>query len=218
MINFQDWNIKLQKLYDVYTKFDDNTIYTKEEIVSTEQELKDIEATIGTSIPPSLRETFLNFSKKIWLLATFPETLEIPPNLKDVFSANFLISPDELLNAEDDRKSWVEGCFPNLEDPYDKVWHNKLGFMTVPNGDVIAFDLNDSKEDKRVVYLCHDGCEYHGYVLGESFSDYFSKLLLIGGCGNEGWQMEPFISNSVSGIDPDCDNAREYRKIIGLQW
>lgn len=38
----------------------------------------------------------------------------------------------------------MEGCFSNVEDSYDATWHNKLGFMCIPN------------EDKRVIYLSHD--------------------------------------------------------------
>jgi hypothetical protein len=238
MMDFMDWTIKLQKLYDVYAKFDDEVKfeakhmkgmtnpsstyakaeYTKDALVSSEQELCNIEAAIGNPIPPSLRETFLHFSKIIKFYAHLPLAIELPHSLGEIFSANFLISTNELICAEIQRKSWMESCFANPEDSYDKVWHNKLGFMTVPNGDIIAFDLSDTKEDKRVVYLSHDGGEGHGYVLGDSFSDYFSKLLLIGGCGNEDWQMLPFMSDNLSGINPDCDNARRYREIIRLFW
>lgn len=123
----------------------------------------------------------------------------------------------ELLLAEENRKSWVEGCFSNPDDDYDKIWHNKLGFMTVANGDIIAFDLNDPNDDKKVVYLSHDDGEGHGVVLGENFNEYFSNLLLIGGCGNEDWQMMPFI-DKVKGLCAHSENADTYRKLIGLTW
>lgn len=73
---------------------------------------------------------------------------------------------------------WEEECFNNEDDEYDAVWHHKLGFMHVPNGDMIAFDVKKSETNPPVVYLSHDD-------------------------GEE--------------IVSDCENAKEYRKIIGLQ-
>ena len=46
---------------------------------------------------------------------------------------------------------------------------------------------------------------------------YGRKLLLVGACGNEDWQMLPFCLDAQSGIVSDCENAKEYRKLIGLQ-
>lgn len=43
------------------------------------------------------------------------------------------------------------------------------------------------------------------------------NLVKIGGCGNEDWQMLPFITDPVSGIDPDCENAGKYRELIGFE-
>ena len=70
-----------------------------------------------------------------------------------------------------------------------------MGFMNVPNGDVIAFDMKESEINPSVVYLSHDD----------------------GACGNEDWQMLPFCLDAQSGIVSDCENAKEYRKLIGLQ-
>jgi len=216
-----DFNVtenKLRKLHNVYAKLDQKVKYEKDDDILSENELRDVEIKIGCSIPSSLRSVFLNFSKKIIFSAYLPEDFGLDDKLKEIFSADFSISIEELVEAEMSRRSWVEGCFSNPEDLYDKVWHDKLGFMTVANGDIIAFDLNDTKEDKKVVYLSHDDGREHGYILGESFEEYFTNLLLIGACGNEGWQMSPFISDSISGLNPNCDNARKYRKMIGLYW
>ena len=68
-----------------------------------------------------------------------------------------------------------------------------MGFMNVPNGDAIAFDM------------------------GKDFNTYLEQLLLVGACGNEDWQMLPFCLDAQSGIVSDCENAKEYRKLIGLQ-
>lgn len=88
--------------------------------------------------------------------------------------------------------------------------------MTVGNGDVIALDIALDKDNPPVVYLSHDDGEGHGYILGKTFNQYLENLLLVGGCGNEDWQMLPFCPNKESGIDPECQNAKMYREIIKL--
>ncbi len=37
-----------------------------------------------------------------------------------------------------------------------QMGNTKLGFMNVPNGDVIAFDMKESEINPSVVYLSHD--------------------------------------------------------------
>ena len=95
--------------------------------------------------------------------------------------------------------------------------NTKLGFMNVPNGDVIAFDMKESEINPSVVYLSHDDGEGHGYIPYKMEVIYGRKLLLVGACGNEDWQMLPFCLDAQSGIVSDCENAKEYRKLIGLQ-
>ena len=98
-----------------------------------------------------------------------------------------------------------------------QMGNTKLGFMNVPNGDVIAFDMKESEINPSVVYLSHDDGEGHGYILGKDFNTYLEQLLLVGACGNEDWQMLPFCLDAQSGIVSDCEIAKEYRKLIGLQ-
>ena len=217
MTDFKNYGFKLQKLHEVYGEIAKNTEYIREK-PATERVLKETEKKLEYTIPPCMRELFIFFSRKIVFSAWLPEELELPHALRDIFSASFEISVDELINAERSRKSWVNECFSNPLDSYDKVWHNKLGFMTVANGDVIAFDLDDDRDDKRVIYLSHDDGRGHGYVLGDNFDDFFCNLLLVGGCGNEDWQMMPFIENATSGINPNCENAKIFRELIGLYW
>jgi hypothetical protein len=44
--------------------------------------------------------------------------------------------------------NWVSRCFSNIDDEYDKIWHNKVPFLNVPNGDIIAFDTFERQENK----------------------------------------------------------------------
>lgn len=215
---YQNWQDQLDVLYKVYSEIcgAKKVEYTRD-ICATQDEVVEAERKLLIPIPKSLRDVFLFFSKEINFYACLPDEFALPLELRGIFSASFTVSMEELLLAEENRKSWVEGCFSNPDDDYDKIWHKKLGFMTVANGDIIAFDLNDPNDDKKVVYLSHDDGEGHGVVLGENFEEYFSNLLLIGGCGNEDWQMMPFI-DKVKGLCAHSENADTYRKLIGLTW
>ena len=215
---FQNWKNQLDVLHRTYCKIcEPEKVEYKKDICATQNEIDELERKLLIPIPKSLKDTFLFFSKNIDFYAYLPDEFELPQELREIFSASFEVSMKEMILAEQSRKSWVEGCFSNQNDDYDKVWHNKLGFMTVPNGDIIAFDLSDPKDDKKVVYLSHDDGEGHGVVLGENFEEYFSNLLLIGGCGNEDWQMIPFI-DKAKGLCANSENADTYRKLIGLTW
>ena len=55
--------------------------------------------------------------------------------------------------------------------------NTKLGFMNVPNGDAIAFDMKESEINPSVVYLSHDDGEGHGYILGKDFNTYLEQLI-----------------------------------------
>ena len=205
----------LLKLKSAYEGIGAEVELVVEEAASVE-EVEDVENSIGRKLPLQIREFFLQYSKKCELSAWLPEDFELPDELDEIFSASFLISLEEFQDAEKWRREWVEKCFSDEEDEYDAVWHHKLGFMNVPNGDIIAFDIKANEINPPVVYLSHDDGEGHGYILGKDFNTYFEELLLVGACGNEDWQMLPFYLDEKSGIVSDCDNAKEYRRIIGI--
>ena len=180
-------------------------------------EVEEVEKRLGRKLPIQIRDFFLQYSKKCEFSAYLPDDLELPDALESIFCADFIISLEDLADIEKVRKGWVETCFNDEDDEYDAVWHHKLGFMQVPNGDIIAFDVKKRETNPPVVYLSHDDGEGHGYILGKDFNTFFEQLLLVGACGNEDWQMLPFCLDAESGIVSDCENAKEYRKIIGLQ-
>ena len=206
----------LLKLKNAYESIGAETELVVEEPASI-AEVEAVENSLQRKLPLQIREFFLHYSKRCEFSAYLPDDFELPSELDEIFSAGFLISLEEILTAVDSRKEWVESCFTNEDDEYDAVWHHKLGFMCVPNGDVIAFDVNENETNPPVVYLSHDDGEGHGYILGSDFNTYCEQLLLVGACGNEDWQMLPFCPDAQSGIVSDCDNAKNYRRIIGLQ-
>lgn len=183
---------------------------------ATEDEILAVEKELGVRLPESFRETMLNFSKKVEFNWNLPDTIDLPHELREIFGCDFNWSLKDIYDIESTRKSWVDECFPDENDDYDKVWHNKLGFMNVANGDVIAFDMKDYPGSVPVVYLSHDDGDCHGYKLGDDFNDFISRWSSLGCPGPEDWQLYPFIKDSVSGIDPKCKNAECWKEILGL--
>ena len=209
---------ELKKLAGIYQKlFED--VECSVEACAKEDEVCELEKTLDLKLPQPLRQFLLNYSSHLNLSVFLSDDFceELPEELDEIFSACFELSLEEIERAETSRRDWVENCFSDEEEEYDRIWHNKLGIMTVANGDVIALDIKQDKENPPVVYVSHDDGEGHGAVLGKDFDTFLMNLVKIGGCGNEDWQMLPFITDPVSGIDPDCENAGKYRELIGFE-
>ena len=88
--------------------------------------------------------------------------------------------------------------------------------------DYIEKEKNRDQEKQKILQAQaeKDGQITLGFLDIDHFKDfntYLEQLLLVGACGNEDWQMLPFCLDAQSGIVSDCENATEYRKLIGLQ-
>lgn len=182
-----------------------------DEIIATEHKL-------GHPLPSSFQDSLLHFAKGLDFQGKFPEDIGFPKPLREIFCSALCYSLDAIVEMNQEKEKWVHDVFPDRNNEYDKVWHNKLAFMSVPNGDYIAFDLEDEKEDKRVVYLSHDDGVGHGYVLGNGFGDFVNRYIRICCCGSEEWQITPFMPNATDGILPDSENAVLLRKALGIEF
>lgn len=177
-------------------------------------EIKKIEEQLGHSLPQSFVRVMTEFSRGMVASWSLPDddllSSPLPNELRGLFACNFSWSIDEILSIEEGRKGWETEVFPDPNNPYDSVWHNKLAFMEVGNGDYIAFDITITG-DPPIVYLSHDDGEGHGFLLGNNFIDFFNKWTQVGCVGSEDWQLLPFIKDSKSGIDPLSENAILWR-------
>ena len=183
---------------------------------ATEIELLALEEKLGILLPSSLKEVLLTFSRKVEFRWFFPDNFELESELSGIFSGDRHWSVDWLYEFNESKNSWVEECFPNKEDPYDVVWHNKLAFHEVGNGDYLAIDLS-SPDSESVIYLSHDDGEGHGVELARNFKDFICESSLIGCVGGEDWQQLPFIGNGKKYIDGSCNNAIRLRDVIGIK-
>ncbi len=184
---------------------------------ATEDEVQAVESELGLRIPGSFRKVLLLFSARVEVTWFLPSDVRPPEPLHGIFSGDCGWNLSELPQIEESRRSWVKAVFSNPDDPYDKVWHDKLAFLEVGNGDQLALELS-SAEESPVVYLSHEGDVSNGYHFGRNFIDFIDSWSLVGCVGAEDWQMENFIHSPTSGIVPDAENARTWRRWFGLEF
>lgn len=183
------------------------------------EQIRKIEQELKVKLPSSFIKVLTEYSGEVELSWSLPDDEDlmkpVPNEFRDIFGSDLNWSLKRLIEVEEGRRGWEQEVFSDPEDEYDSVWHNKLAFIEVGNGDYIAFDLCQS-EDYPIVYLSHEDGEGHGYRLGNDFIDFINRWSLIGCVGSEVWQMLPFISNATSGIDPNCTNALKWRTWLKL--
>ena len=182
---------------------------------ATETDLEGIERRLNQKIPEDFRTILLTVSSHCELSWFLPDEFKLPGNLKEIFSGNLHWGTKFIFDFNENKDSWIQEVFPNPNDEYDKIWHNKFVFQEVGNGDLLGIDLN--KEDyEKIIYLSHDDGKGHGYKMANSFSELLNNWVEIGCVGAEDWQWLPFTKDKESGIIPDCDNASQWKKLIGL--
>ena len=208
-------NLFLEKIEDLGGETDPLMI----EKPATEEEIKAVEAKLGYILPPHFREVLLENTAHLdfyWDINDITDEgdISLPDKLVEIFRGQLLFGLDLLLDYEDDRKGWVKEVYPDYNNEYDRVWHNKMSFHQVGNGDYIAIELEPENYGK-VVYLSHDGSENHGLYIASNFKEFLMNYAAIGCIGGEDWQWEPFYT-AGKGIDPTSENAQAWHKVLGI--
>ena len=208
-------NLFLEKIEDLGGETDPLTI----EKPATEDEIKAVEAKLGYTLPPHFREVLLENTAHLefgWDIDDIidEEDISLPDKLAEIFRGKLLFGLDLLLDYEEDRQDWEGDAYPNSDKEYDRVWHNKMSFFQVGNGDYIAIELEPENYGK-VVYLSHDGSENHGLYIADNFKEFLMNYAAVGCTGGEDWQWEPFYTKG-KGIDPTSKNAKTWYKVLGI--
>ena len=208
-------NLFLEKIEDLGGETDPLTI----EKPTTEEEIKAVEEQLGYILPPHFREVLLENTAHLefgWDIDDIidEEDISLPDKLAEIFCGKLLFGLDLLLDYEEDRQDWEGEVYPNSDKEYDRVWHNKMSFFQVGNGDYIAIELEPENYGK-VVYLSHDGSENHGLYIADNFKEFLMNYAAVGCTGGEDWQWEPFYSKG-KGIDPSSKNAKTWYKVLGI--
>ena len=208
-------NLFLEKIEDLGGETDPLTI----EKPATEDEIKAVEAKLGYTLPPHFREVLLENTAHLefgWDIDDIidEEDISLPDKLAEIFRGKLLFGLDLLLDYEEDRQDWEGEVYPNSDKEYDRVWHNKMSFFRVGNGDYIAIELEPENYGK-VVYVSHDGSENHGLYIADNFKEFLMNYAAVGCTGGEDWQWEPFYTKG-KGIDPTSKNAKTWYKVLGI--
>ena len=208
-------NLFLEKIEDLGGEVEPLTI----EKPATEDEIKAVEAKLGYTMPPHFREVLLENTAHLefgWDIDDIidEEDISLPDKLVEIFRGKLLFGLDLLLDYEEDRQDWEGEAYPNSDKEYDRVWHNKMSFFQVGNGDYIAIELEPENYGK-VVYLSHDGSENHGLYIADNFKEFLMNYAAVGCTGREDWQWEPFYTKG-KGIDPTSKNAKTWYKVLGI--
>ncbi|WP_214792598.1 MULTISPECIES: SMI1/KNR4 family protein [unclassified Exiguobacterium] len=183
----------------------------------SEEQIFQMEKQLGITFPKSFKSVLQKFAGGFSFYWSLPEDLIIPHEFRDSVSGSFHWSFESLPRLEEERKEWVNQVFPNAGDEYDKIWHNKLVFCEVGNGDYIAFDLIDGLDEAPIVYLSHDDGEGHGYRLANTFIELIESWSSLGFVGCEDDQWLPFTMNSTSGILAEGETADRFKNWLGLK-
>lgn len=178
--------------------------------------VRQIEAELGYPLPAEFKETLLTVSRHVEFRWFLPDEFALPDPLRGVFSGELHWGLEWIVPFNLSKDRWISKAFPNAEDPYDKVWHQKFVFQEVGNGDYLSIDLAPDTYGK-IIYLSHDDGEGHGYVMAQSFSELLVSWTTLGCVGAEDWQWLPFYVNATDGIDPNCPNALLWKQTIGIK-
>lgn len=178
-------------------------------------EVAAIQDELGIAIPDSVVDLFTSIAGAVDVSWRLPEGCELPARFAEIAWGICTWDARRLPELERIRRGWLEHAFPDRDDEYDRVWHDKLAIIDVPNGDLIAVDI--ARPDRApVVYLSHDAGEDHGRVLGYSVLDFIDRWTLVGCAGPEGWLMAPFLHADRPYLDAFGEAARAWRGWFGV--
>jgi SMI1 / KNR4 family (SUKH-1) len=196
----------LNRIASVFRKTGYDVRQVVVEPVASSQEVQELESILGFQVPVTFRQLLTTVSRRVIFRWFVPEGLRFPSPLQSISSGDlhWYTKYTAFVNAEKD--SWVRNCFPDKANAYDVVWHQKLAFYEVGNGDYLAIDLAPGSGE-AVVYLSHDDGDGHGYVMAENVLKLVERWIPVGCCGGEDWQWLTFTNRKSTPLDPKCENA-----------
>jgi hypothetical protein len=185
-------------------------------VVSKEQ-VDTISSDLKIKLPPDFIEVVTNYSGGVNFYFQI-EGAEPQGEYRQVFSAGYegIWNFEALENLNEQYNGWIESCFDDPTDDYNKVWHNKTPIIRVATGDLIAFDTSVGTSEFPVVFLSHDGSGFHGKRLGHNFTDFITRWSNIGCFGPEDWQFEPFHNDTENILELDGDKIDNWKKWLTI--
>lgn len=180
-----------------------------------EKEVLALENNLGFALPSSLKDVMLNFSGKVEFSWCLPDAHEFNDELSAIYSGNRHWSVEWIEKHNAAKDEWIEKIFSDESDPYDAVWHNKLAFHEVGNGDYLAIDLK-APDNQSIIYLSHNNGKGHGKEIAKDFKEFVILTSQLGCVGSEDWQWLPFLEEDRPYINPNSKNAVEFRNRLNV--
>ena len=214
----RDYHALQQRLTAVLTQLEARGAEAREFVLAPPAkagEIAAIEKTLGKPLPESMKRVFLEFTARVEYCWFLDDEVELDEPLDTIFSGSLQWSLERLPAIEKDRQHWVAEVFPDPANEYDRVWHHKLAFQEVGNGDLLAIDLDEAQLG-AVVYLNHEGGDNHGAVMAPSFEELLFRWGWLGCPGAEEDQWFPFVEDPSAGISPEGAVAQQWLGLLGL--
>jgi hypothetical protein len=174
-----------------------------------------LEKELGFKLPRTFRNNFLNLSRHVEFNWFTPKDHDFPEPFHEIFCGDLHWSVEITRTLNKEWNENIQSLFPDRSNPYNAVWHEKLAFYEVGNGDYLALDLQPETYE-QIVYLSHDGSGQNGYVLAANFEDLLDRWVPLACPGGEDWQWMPFTNDGNTSIDPNSENGREWQKLLGI--
>jgi len=96
---------------------------------ATEQEIERVEHQLGLSLPGSFKQALLHIAGEFSFCWFMPDDYKFPEPYRNIFSGRIHWNLQQLPQIDEGKRECIEQVFPNPEDEYDKVWHDKLAFQ-----------------------------------------------------------------------------------------
>ena len=155
---WERWNGNWEWILDIAKKrqWDISEDLAIRPVVSRKEVDKAIKS-LEIKLPADFIEVITNYSSGVNFLFQI-EGAEPEGEYRQIFSAGYdgLWGFENLGDLKEGYDSWVEGCFADPADDYNKVWHNKTPIISVATGDIIAFDTLVGTGEFPVVFFIHD--------------------------------------------------------------
>jgi hypothetical protein len=211
---WDEWTFRWQQAIDACRELGGEAEEITRGDHATEAEVIRVERELGLRIPDSFRTVLLTYAARVEVYWALPEDAELPSGLQQIFYGNCSWDLHTLAEMNAKHKELLS-LFTSEADPNTQLWHDKLVFQEVENGDRLVIDLS-TKSGSTVVYLSAFQEPGHGYVLGDGFADFIDPWTRLGCPGPEIVQMLPFVNSPSSGLDPGSSMAKVWRKWFGL--
>ncbi len=168
------------------------------------ESVEQLEQKLEVTYPNDFKKTLTEFAGALhfdWCLDVEKE--ELPKGLNEVQyggGRGYIWDFNELENAYSNYRCIMENLneidleiYEELEENHEEIkhfWSDKIPFISVPNGDLIAF--GEEGKGYPVFYLSHETYELNVFKLGDDFTDFINKWINIGCAGPEEWVLYPF--------------------------